>query len=123
MKYVYDQPVSSKTRVAKTASNEKRGAVSSSNLKDSSSGKKKRRSHGRAKDVDSDEDKVYVMRPESKVEATPRRPSDRESEESVVEKSTPGRPPSRKANATRKPPQRRHTAPVRVAEVEEERSR
>lgn len=119
MKYVYDQPLPSKSRTVKHESKDQRSNVSSSKSKAGVSAKEsKKRSRDSAERADSDDGRVYSMRPESTSEAHTTRRSVVRPVESIADKATVQRPPSSKATVSRKPPQRRHTAPTTVVEVD-----
>lgn len=120
MKYVYDQPLPSKPRIARQETKERHSTVQSSKPKKSSSGTKKKPSRNHEKDDSSDEERVYVVRPELKNESRTARETPLRSEETSSNKATTGPLQSQKATVDRKPPQRRHTAPVPVVEVGEE---
>lgn len=118
MKYVYDEPISTKTRVMKQESKNKRSEGASSKSKDGGSGRKTKRSHAQDERTDSDEDRVYVVRRDSKSEAKPSRSNLIPPDSPLRGKATVTRPQSSKATVSRKPPQRRHTAPAQVIEVD-----
>jgi hypothetical protein len=123
MKYVWDQPISSKTRVMKSESKDKRTTVTSSKSKAGSPEKKKtKRSDTHERDDNSDGERVYVVRPEPKIEVKSRQNSAKVPGNGT-DKANVASSPSSKATGSRKPPQRRHTAPAQVLEVDGDKAR
>lgn len=80
---------------------------------------KKRHSRKVEQDDDSDDDRVYVVRPESKESRKPQQTPSK-SKEPSVSKAGAKSSQSNKATTDRKPLERRHTAPVPIVEVDEE---
>ena len=118
MKYVYDQPVTSRSRVSRPEASKRRSSVQPSRHRKVGSGTKKKHSHKLEQHDGSDGERVYVVRPDLKESRTAQQTV--QPAEASARKTSTRPSPSNNATMDRKPPQRRHTAPVHVVEVDDD---
>jgi hypothetical protein len=112
MKYVYDVPITVKTRSTKDEKRDRQSVVSVSRRKSEEPRKRRKRKDSNQRDAQSDDDYV-LSEPETKEEKKEKPTAKSRSREHIAPKATSKRSTVSKATESRDPPRRQNTEPLR----------
>lgn len=111
MKYVYDQPIESKSRSIKEDTRDRQSTVSLARRKSEEPRKRRRRKTSEHEDAQSDDGYVYGRQKDGKGEKSKSKSKSR-SRDHLAPKATAKKSVSSKATEKREPPRRRYTEPA-----------